>query len=112
MFKALGRHFQNSDRGYGLSRIDDQRAAKQTSTKKEDIESLLAQISGVNGTNRRMFNQRVSLQELNQAEQPTMNKTVNQSHSDSNLQKMKKKSKKVFYSEKLKKPSLGEKFSR
>merc|ERR1712242_54724 len=33
------------------SRIDDQRAAKSSTTKKEDIENLLAQISGINGPN-------------------------------------------------------------
>ena len=80
-------------------RIDDQRAAKSSTTKKEDIENLLAQISGINGPNRRMGNQRVSLQELNSSstsETPIINKSVNQSQSDSNLQKLKKKSKKVI----------------
>ena len=82
-----------------MFRIDDQRAAKSSTTKKEDIENLLAQISGINGPNRRMGNQRVSLQELNSSatsETPIINKSVNQSQSDSNLQKLKKKSKKVF----------------
>ena len=46
-----------------------------------------------------MNSQRVSLQELNQADNNApiaSTKSVNQSQSDSNLQKLKKKTKKVF----------------
>ena len=68
--------------------IDDQRACKQaTTTRKEDIEALLAQISGVNGDNRRLYTQRVSLAEINDTQ-------LHQSQSDSNLERLKKDKKK------------------
>ena len=73
------------------SRLDDQRAnQKRVQTRKEDIDNLLNQIAGINGANRRMDKQRVSLAEINRT--PTDQseaKTVNQSQSDSNLQKLK-----------------------
>ena len=49
------------------SRLDDQRAnQKRVQTRKEDIDNLLNQIAGINGANRRMDKQRVSLAEINE----------------------------------------------
>jgi len=73
-----------------MFRINDQRADKKASTKKEDIESLLNAITGSNNSNRRMDNQRVSLSELNESTRTNPPNKVNQSQSDSNLQKMQK----------------------
>ena len=56
-------------------------------TKKEDIEGLLAAITGTNNSNRRLENQRVSLAELQEKQQHH----INQSQSDSNLQKIQHK---------------------
>merc|ERR1719410_1876438 len=74
------------------SRLDDQRAnQKRVQTRKEDIDNLLNQIAGINGANRRMDKQRVSLAEINRTTNQSETKTmsVNQSQSDSNLQKLK-----------------------
>lgn len=91
------------------SRLDDQRAnQKRVQTRKEDIDNLLNQIAGISGSNRRMDKQRVSLAEINRTttdQSQSENKTVNQSQSDSNLQKLKssKKSSKPKKSKKIEK---------
>ena len=81
-------------------RIDEQCATKKNSSKKEDIESLLAAISGSNDSQRRMDNQRVSLSEL---QDQTRAQKVNQSQSDSNLQKLSKEKEKKRKKKKVKK---------
>jgi len=80
------------------SRINEQRSDQKLVTKKEDIETLLAAITGTNNSNRRLENQRVSLAELQEKQQHH----INQSQSDSNLQKIQsKKSKKEKKKEKF-----------
>ena len=95
-----------------MFRINDQRADKKASTKKEDIESLLNAITGSNNSNRRMDNQRVSLSELQESSRTFDHKAattssgstkVNQSQSDSNLQKMQKEGQQKKESKKRKK---------
>ena len=95
------------------SRLDDQRAnQKRVQTRKEDIDNLLNQIAGINGANRRMEKQRVSLAEINRTttdQSQSENKTVNQSQSDSNLQKLKSAKKSKPKVEKPKKSKKVEK---
>lgn len=79
------------------SRINEQRSDQKLVAKKEDIEELLAAITGTNNSNRRLENQRVSLAELQEKQQHQ----INQSQSDSNLQKIQKKLKKEKKKEKF-----------